>query len=207
LLRHGETSLSPERRFSGRGDPELSERGRAQAKAAATRLARDIGDVAAVVTSPLLRAAATAQAVADATGAEVVVDDDLAETDFGEWEGRTWREVQTEWPEVLAAWTGDVSVAPPGGESFAAVYDRVRRARDRLLAKYVPGAVVVVSHVTPIKVLLCEALGAPPQALFRMHLDVASISRVDWREDGSGTVRGVNDTHHLVPDLLTIPGG
>jgi len=205
LLRHGETALSPQRRFSGRGDPELSERGQAQAAAAAARLARDVGELEAVVTSPLLRANATAQAVADVTGAKLVVDDELVETDFGEWEGRTWREVRDGWPDLLAAWTEDATVAPPGGESFAAVFDRVSRARDRLLATYTPGTVVVVSHVTPIKVLLCEALGAPAQALFRVHLDIASLSRVDFHADGSGTVRVVNDTQHLLPDLLTVP--
>jgi broad specificity phosphatase PhoE len=56
---------------------------------------------------------------------------------------------------------------------------------------------VLVSHVTPIKTLLCRALLAPPAALFRIHLDVASLSRVDWFADGPALVRSMNDTAHL----------
>jgi ribonuclease H / adenosylcobalamin/alpha-ribazole phosphatase len=205
LLRHGETALSPERRFSGRGDPELSDRGRAQAVAAAARIAREHPQVGVVVTSPLRRAADTGRAVADAVGARVVTDDELVETDFGDWEGRTWAEVRDGWPDLLAAWSRDVTVAPPGGESFASVYARVGRARERLVATYEGATLVVVSHVTPIKVLLCEALAAPASALFRVHLDVASLSRVDWSGDGTGAVKLVNDTGHLGADLLTVP--
>jgi probable phosphoglycerate mutase len=88
-------------------------------------------------------------------------------------------------------------VAPPGGESVNQVARRVRRSRDRLLAAYPGRTVVVVSHVTPIKLLLCAALGAPSSALFRMHLDTASLSVLDWFADGQAVVRTLNDTHHL----------
>jgi hypothetical protein len=73
----------------------------------------------------------------------------------------------------------------------------VRQARDRVLASYGGQTVVLVSHVTPIKTLLRFALDAPPTALYRMHLDLASLSEVQWFADGPAVVRSLNDTGHL----------
>jgi probable phosphoglycerate mutase len=195
LVRHGNTPLSGTR-FSGRGDPELTEAGQAQARAVADRLA-GTKDVAAVVSSPLRRTRQTAAPIAAALGLEPGTDDGLVETDFGRWDGRTFAEVEAEWPAERAAWLADPAVAPPGGESVNQVARRVRKSRDRLLAAYPGGTVVVVSHVTPIKLLLCAALGAPTSSLFRMHLDTASLSTVDWYPDGPAVLRLFNDTSYL----------
>ncbi len=198
LLRHGETPLSAERRFAGRGDIPLTEPGRLQAKAAARRLAAR-GGVDLIVSSPLQRARLTADEVAAATGAAVQVDDGWIEADFGEWEGLSYGEAMQRWPEEVTAWMKDTSVAPPGGESFAAAGRRVLAALNRLLARAGPGRVVVVSHVTPMKTVLRHALLAPPAALRRMHLDVACLCEVDWYADGPAVVRSLNDTGHLRP--------
>jgi ribonuclease H / adenosylcobalamin/alpha-ribazole phosphatase len=196
LLRHGQTPLSAERRFAGTGDIELTEAGVGQAKLAAERLAAR-GGVDVILTSPLRRTRQTAAEVAAATGADVVADEGFRETDFGEWEGLTFAEAQQRWPEEIAAWLADPAAAPPGGESFAAVGTRVKAALDRLLAAYERQAVLVVSHVTPIKTLLTMALLAPPAAMYRMHLDVGALSEIDWYADGPAVVRSLNDTAHL----------
>ena len=195
LLRHGQTVLSVEKRFSGTGEQPLTEHGRAQAAAAAARLA-DSG-ATAVVSSPLRRARETAELVAGALGLEVAVEPGLRETDFGDWEGYTFAEVREKWPRELDAWLADPSVAPPFGESFDATTTRVRQARDRVLASYGGQKVVLVSHVTPIKTLLRLALDAPPSALYRMHLDLACLSEVQWFADGPAVVRSLNDTAHV----------
>jgi probable phosphoglycerate mutase len=195
LLRHGQTALSVEKRFSGSTDPELTEVGKAQAAAAAARLASS--GATAVVSSPLVRTRQTAALVAEALGLEVAVEPGLRETDFGDWEGYTFAEVKQKWPRELDAWLSDTAVAPPFGESFADTAVRVRQARDRVLASYAGQTVVVVSHVTPIKTLLRLALDAPPSALYRMHLDLASLSQVQWYADGPAVVRSLNDTGHL----------
>jgi probable phosphoglycerate mutase len=195
LLRHGQTEYSAERRFAGRGDIALTDTGRRQAAAAADRLtARGID---AIVTSPLQRARRTAEAVATATGAPLTVDDDLAETDFGKWEGLTFGEVSERWPEEMAAWLASTDVAPPGGESLADAGRRVLAALDRLLAAHPRRTLLLVSHVTPIKTIACRALLAPPAALFRIHLDVASLTEIDWFADGPVLLRSLNDTAHL----------
>jgi len=196
LLRHGQTPLSAERRFAGRGDIPLTELGLDQAAAAAAALA-ERGAIDLVLTSPLQRAQQTAYAVAQRTGAPLAVDDDLAETDFGSWETLSFAEVMARWPAELAAWMADADAAPPGGESFASVAKRVDAALDRLLTAHQGQTVVVVSHVTPIKTVVCRALLAPSAALFRMHLDVASLTEAAWFADGPALLRSLNDTAHL----------
>lgn len=196
LLRHGQTALSVERRYSGRGNPELTELGRRQADAAAAHLGALEG-VAAVVSSPLQRAYDTATAAAKALGLEVSVDEDLTETDFGAWEGMTFAEASASDPELHSRWLRDTSVDPPGGESFDTVAARIRRARTRIITEYGGSTVLVVSHVTPIKTMLRMALDAGPGILYRLHLDLASLSIAEFYPDGAASVRLVNQTSHL----------
>jgi ribonuclease H / adenosylcobalamin/alpha-ribazole phosphatase len=196
LLRHGQTELSVERRYSGRGNPALTELGRQQATAAATYLAAR-GDITAVITSPLQRAYDTAAVAAKALGLDVIVDDDLIETDFGGWEGMTFAEASAADPEIHSRWLRDTSVEPPGGESFETVHSRVRRARTRIITEYGGSTVLVVSHVTPIKTMLRMALDAGPGILYRLHLDLASLSVAEFYPDGLASVRLVNQTSYL----------
>ena len=200
LLRHGQTALSVDRRFSGTGDPVLTATGEAQARGAAVRLLHKASrglDAAAVVSSPLRRARRTAELAAEALRLPVDVDDRLRETDFGVWEGSTFAEVRAGWPTELAAWLASEQVAPPGGESFAAVGERVLAAHAELVAAHPGRTVLVVSHVTPIKVLGRAALAAGPEALHRLHLDLCSLSTLDFYADGPAVLRGWNDTAHL----------
>lgn len=196
LLRHGQTELSVQRRYSGRGNPALTEVGRSQANAAAAYLG-ERGGVAAVVTSPLQRAYDTAAAAAKALGLDVTVDDHLIETDFGEWEGLTFAEASDRDPALHGKWLRDTGQSPPGGESFDAVAQRVRRARSRIIAEYGGATVLVVSHVTPIKTMLRMALDAGPSILYRLHLDLASLSIAEFYPDGAASVRLVNQTAYL----------
>jgi ribonuclease H / adenosylcobalamin/alpha-ribazole phosphatase len=196
LLRHGATALSGERRFSGREDVPLTKEGAKQASLVARRLAAGRGtDV--VITSPLQRARRTAEAVAAATGAALTVDNDLIEGDFGAWQGLTFAEAGERWPDEMKAWLASPDARPPDGESFAMVALRVLAAQDRLLEEHRHKRVVVVSHVTPIKTLICRALLAPPEAMFRMNLDVAALTRIDCFDNGSALLRSFNDTAHL----------
>jgi len=184
LLRHGDTRLSPEHRFSGLRDLPLSAIGTRQARAAARRVA-------------------TAAIAAGELGLTAVIDDDLRETDFGDWDGFTLAEIQQRWPAAAAAWRRDPEQAPPGGESFAQTAHRVNRACDRLLRDHGGQTVLVVSHITPIKILLCRALGVPLGTLYRLYLGSACINEIQWHGRGFAAVHCVNDTSHL--PLLTGP--
>ncbi|MEW2542484.1 bifunctional RNase H/acid phosphatase [Micromonospora chalcea] len=198
LVRHGETERTVRKHYSGRGDVPLTERGRAQARATAARVAALAPSVAAVVSSPLSRCTATAEAIAARVGNPPVrTDDDLIECDFGVWEGHTFAEVRERWAAELDAWLASTRVAPPQGESFVAVAERTGRAVDRLRSAYPGETVVVVSHVSPIKLVLRDALAAGDAFLHRLYLDTAGISVLDLYPDGGVAVRSVNDTSHL----------
>jgi broad specificity phosphatase PhoE len=195
LLRHGQTLASVGRLYSGRGNPSLTGVGRAQAAGAAGLLAST--QIDAIVCSPLDRARQTADEVNVGRGLDVRIDDRLIETDFGEWEGLSFARARERDPELHGRWMGDTSVAAPGGESFDQVHTRVDSVLQRLLAEYPGGTVLVVSHVTPIKTLLRIALDAGPQLLYRLHLDLASVSIADFYPDGGASVRLVNRTPQL----------
>jgi probable phosphoglycerate mutase len=194
LVRHGETDHTARRLYSGRGDAVLTPRGLEQAAAVASR----VGPVAAVVTSPLSRCARTAELIAEAAGGVPVrVDPDLVECDFGKWEGLSFAQVSERWPDEMRDWLGSSAFAPPGGESFDEVAVRVSRAVERLRSEYPGERVAVVSHVSPIKLILRNALAAGPEFLYRCYLDPAGMSTVDFWPDGGIAVRGVNETAHL----------
>ncbi|AZQ34375.1 bifunctional RNase H/acid phosphatase [Streptomyces cyaneochromogenes] len=199
LLRHGETPLTPQKRFSGSGgtDPSLSDVGREQAERVGAALARR-GTIQHIVASPLTRTRETAGIVAAHLGLDVSIDDGLRETDFGAWEGLTFGEVRERYPDDLNAWLADPEARPTGdGESFAATATRMAATRDKLIAAYTGRTVLLVTHVTPIKTLVRLALGAPPESLFRMELSAASLSAVAYYADGNASVRLFNDTSHL----------
>jgi probable phosphoglycerate mutase len=194
LLRHGQTEMSAQRRYSGRGDPELTPLGLAQAAAAATaiRTVQDASEVTAAFCSPLRRARQTAEPVAAALGVAVEPHEGLLETDFGEWDGLTFAQARERHPDLHGRWLGDDTVRAPGGESFADVGVRVAALRDDLVTAHAGQTILLVSHVTPIKMLLRLALDAGPSILFRMHLDLASLSIAEFYPDGGASVRLVN---------------
>jgi ribonuclease H / adenosylcobalamin/alpha-ribazole phosphatase len=195
LLRHGQTEHTPERRYSGRNDLPLSLTGRAEAEAAAVRIAQLGADV--VVSSPIRRTRETAQTVAAELGVAVELDDDLVELDFGDLEGLTLDEALAKHPLAVRRFMSDPTVRAPGGESIADVSARVARARRRILDRHAGRTVLVVSHVTPIKLLLAAGLDAGDAVVHRVFLDAASLSTVTWSSDGRASVRLVNDTSHL----------
>jgi len=193
LLRHGVTQATERKVFSGSGgaDPSLTSTGVEQARRAASWLQR-LGGVDAVISSPMQRTRETAAVVAGELGLDVELEAGLAETSFGEWDGFTFAEIMERWPTELDAWLASTAVAPPGGEPFDTVAERVAAARDRILETYAGKTVVAVSHVTPIKLLVRLALDAPMQMIYKLELSPASITTIQWYPDGAASVRNVN---------------
>ncbi|AWB84413.1 bifunctional RNase H/acid phosphatase [Corynebacterium liangguodongii] len=196
LLRHGQTQHSVEKVYSGSSDPALTEAGRQQAERAARALAL-LGPVDAIVSSPQARARETAEVCARELGvAEVSGNDGFREVDFGAFEGLTRDECVERYGEEFGAWEASISVAPPGGESLAALHRRVTRARLKLQEAHAGKTVLVVTHVTPIKSVLRQALGVGGEVFRHVFLDLAGVSVVDFYGD-FGVVRCVNDVAHL----------
>ncbi len=198
LIRHGETLANREFRYIGARDDALSETGARQAEQLAAALASL--PIAAVYSSPLLRARATATAITEQLQLEVRIARELRESEFGTWEGLSRAEILArglEETQLLRAWEQDPTVAPPGGESFAAVQQRVHAYVEQLVYTHAGQSIALVSHVGPIKMLLATALEAPATASFRVFLDPATISIVDWQPGGHALVRLVNSHAHM----------
>lgn len=195
LVRHGETLANREFRYIGVRDDALSEHGSAQALQLAQTLAALPVD--AIYSSPLQRAYLTAVPIANQHKLSVQVVDELCEGNFGSWEGLSRAEVLARSPQdeqQLLAWERDPALAPPQGESFAMVQQRVSAAITQLVQRHPGQTLVLVSHVGPIKAFLCQALDAPLTSLFRIFLDPATISVIDWKS--APIVRLVNSHAH-----------
>src|SRR5882757_765162 len=197
LLRHAQTPHTVQRRFSGGAtDPPLTEIGEQQANVTARHLST-AGRLDLIVSSPLLRARQTAAAAGAALAVDVVVDEDLRECNFGVWDGLTFEEVREGWPEEIAAWLASPALAPPGGESLREVAARVSNAQERMLDRHAGQNLLVVAHVSPIKMLIRFALDGPEHLIHKLQLAPASLSTVAWYGDGNSALHSFNDTGHL----------
>ena len=127
------------------------------------------------------------------------MEEGFRELDCGTFEGLTFAEARAQYPDQLAAFLGSTASPAPGGESVEQVAARAALARDRALVRFPRKTVLIVTHVTPIKTLLCQALGAPLDSVHRMELAAASLSVIDYYGDGVANVRCINDTAHLYP--------
>jgi broad specificity phosphatase PhoE len=189
LVRHAEPDEEMRDRVYGSLDPGLSERGQEHAGVIASQLARQ--PIAAVYTSPQLRATETAGPLAARLGLELTVEPDLREIDFGELEGLTLAEAVERYP-VESNWM----VAPrnavfPGGESVATLRARVVGAARAIADRHADETVAVFSHAVVIRAILADALAMPPDALFRLDQSYGGISVVEWF-DGNPFVQVVN---------------
>ncbi len=189
LVRHGESTGNASGLLVGRTDAALTERGLEQARS----LAAVASGATRVISSPLSRARATAEALG--TGLPVEVDERWIELDYGEFEGRPLGAVPA---EVWRRWRADPGFRPPGGETLLEAGARVRSACEELFgpggeAAAEQGPVVVVSHVSPIKAAVCWALGLGDEVAWRLYLATASVTRIAWGPSGP-LLSGFNHT-------------
>jgi probable phosphoglycerate mutase len=184
VVRHGRTASNAAGLLLGRGDPPLDDVGRAQVAA----IVPLIGTASMFVSSPLLRSRETAAALAG--GNEIVVDDRWIELDYGEYEGIALGALP---PDVWATWRSDAAFAPPGGETLAALGERVVDACTSLFEAAAGGDVVVVTHVSPIKAAVAWALGVGIEVSWRMYVAPASVTRIACRAGGAPSLHSFNE--------------
>lgn len=206
MVRHGRTAANASGLLLGRADPGLDTVGVAQAAALGATVASARPD--RLVTSPLARARATAAAVSDSCGGlEITVDERWIELDYGSLDQTPIAAIPA---ETWAQWRADIRFAPSGGETLAALGERVRSACEELMAA--DGApIVVVTHVSPVKAATVWALGVGDEVAWRLYVAPASITRIGRGPSGTASLRSFNDVGHLVdvgstPPPRTWPG-
>jgi probable phosphoglycerate mutase len=197
LVRHGETTWNRESRIQGHLDSPLTERGLAQAQAAAARLARE--QIDALYSSDLGRAQETARQVAAATSLQVRLDGGLRERSFGILEGKTWDEIARDHPDDARLLAEDPSHAMPGGESLVQFRDRVTDALRRLAREVGAGTIAVVTHGGVLGVLYRVAMGIPLDAPRTYETLNAGVNHFRFVDDRWSIVRW-GDADHLEID-------
>ena len=194
-VRHGETLWNRETRIQGFTDIDLSDHGRWQAQQLAQALREE--PVAACYASDLSRARDTAQAVADVHGHMVHTDPGLRERCFGQFEGHTWTEIETQWPEASQAWRQRVpDWEPQGGESLIRLQARVLTTLNRIAERHTGEQILVVVHGGVLDILYRAATRLDLQAPRAWELRNTAINRLLWSPEGMSLV-GWDDRAHL----------
>ena len=195
LVRHGQTAHTAAFRVSGAGfrpEPALDADGVRQAHQIGQHLARQAAPIDEVLVSPLLRARQTAGAIlGELGGGDMALADDWAEAHFGAWEGLSVPQVVEQFPGAWEAMLDDPDLAPPGGESLNQVRRRVLSSWDRSAES--GKTTLVVTHLTPIRVVISHALSIPQSAFGRVVALPGSVTIVDRWPDGGAAVLAVGE--------------
>ena len=195
LVRHGETELNTAGVFRGRADVALNQRGLEQAEAVASALSGT--PVTAVLTSPMVRAVATARAVASPHDLKPIVDPAFNNIDLGEWQGREKERIRLEQPEPWRLWKEDPDALQiPGGESLADVRERAYARTLELVDEYAGSRIVVVSHRSVAKLLAGALMGMESGYFWKFYLDNAGYSVFGFNEDAFVMLKW-NEACHL----------
>ena len=195
LVRHGVTLWNETHKFQGFSDIELSSKGRSQAQSLAKSLKREA--LAAIYTSPLIRARETAKQIACYHDCPVIVDEGLRELNQGQLEGLTIEDLRKGYPEFLKNWIQEPELTQlPQGESLGELQHRAWASIERIIGKYPEGTVVVVAHSFVNLTILCRILEIPLNHFRRFRQDATGRNIIEFSERGA-VVCCLNDTCHL----------
>ena len=196
LVRHGQTRLNLERRYQSSSDSPLTDYGRLQTAALAARLRRV--PFRAALVSPAERTRLAAGAIlAGRQGVQAQLDPGWAETNHGRWEGLTYSEVLARYPaEARVRWGQGINGRAQGGESLAETHARITLAWQALLQAHQGGRVLVVTHATPIQLVLCACFGLAASEHWHWRIDLGSVTCLDVYATGA-IVRMVNEVPRI----------
>ena len=187
FLRHGQTDFPTNRIYCDDIiDPELNENGLMQAQSAANMLAtpsQNIPDIQKIYCSPAKRTLKTAQLAADSIGVVLEIVPEWVERRFGVWEGMYFKEIEENHPEEYSRWKQDmVNYTPEGGETINDVKRRLADSLKNITQNHINENILIVTHVGPIRISLCQAMSIPLSNYRQIRVDYASMSRIDYGE-------------------------
>lgn len=191
LIRHGEIEGSGESRYNGQSEVPLTLRGIEQYRELAQRLKGK--PVAACYSSDLSRCLDGAGILCAGRDIRPIPRAELRELSFGEWEGLTWSQLEERFPDQWRARMNDfVGYRAPGGESLNDLKERVLAMLREMLERHRGDQLLVVAHGGVNRVVLLDALGAPPSSMFRIEQDFGCLNIIDYHPDGNPVVRLLN---------------
>jgi alpha-ribazole phosphatase len=191
LIRHGEVEGAGTPRYNGHADVSLSPRGVAQYHQLKERFAE--ARIAACYTSDLSRCTVGAEIIGSHLGVTPVRERGLRELDIGVWEGKTWAELQADYPDEWRARLADiVNYRVPRGENLLDLQGRIMPVIDGIVARHRGEEALVVAHGGANRVVLLNAIGAPLAALFNIEQSYGCLNIIDYYADGMSVVKLLN---------------
>ncbi len=191
LVRHGQVEGFEQKRYNGQGDVRLTELGVQQYAQLQQRLSDK--PVAAVYSSDLTRCTIGAKMLSEPHRLTPVSNADLRELHIGDWQGRTWQELQAQHPDQWQARLDDiVHYQVPGGESLLEMATRVSGVIKQIVAGHPGEEVIVVGHGGVNRTVLLETIGAPLDRLFHIEQNYGCLNIIDYYPDGIGVVKLLN---------------
>ncbi|MCK4507171.1 MAG: alpha-ribazole phosphatase [Desulfuromonadales bacterium] len=195
LVRHGQVEGHDEKRYNGQANVALTQLGQEQSD----RVCDSLVDLPldAVYSSDLDRSRHCAELIAATHNLIVNTYESLRELDIGDWEGRTWADLQATYPQAWQARLRDlVNFQVPGGESLQDAADRIRPTMQKIIESHPDGDVVLVAHGGANRVILLDAIGAPLEQAFSIEQDYGCLNIIDYFADGNSVVKLLNSTAH-----------
>ena len=196
FIRHGQTMWNDLGRYQGHTDIPLNKTGIEQAQKVAKRLGKE--KVSAIYASDLLRAKQTAEIIGLEFNLPVTLSENLREINFGVWEGKTYKEIELQYPELLNIWLSDpTKLQIPNGETFSQLQTRAWASISDIINMNKNKTVVVVSHGGTISTIICQILNINLKNLWQIKLNNSAVSIVDFYDQNKGVITLLNDTYHL----------
>jgi probable phosphoglycerate mutase len=202
VVRHGHTASTESKLISGSmDDPQLSELGREDARSASAAISSlasrfELPLPSLIAHSDMRRTTETAELISKELSAPLRADSRLREISFGDWEGRSMADLEVESSEV-EAWRGSVDRKPPAGESVLELESRVLRSLNDLIVENAGSAVVMVSHMMPLRAIAKKALGSSPASHWTLQFAPGSVSVYRFFGDELSEVFCLNSCEHL----------
>jgi alpha-ribazole phosphatase len=191
LIRHGQVTGFDQPRYNGQTDVALTDYGVEQYHLIKKRLADS--KISACYTSDLSRCSIGAGIICQELGIEPLALRELRELNIGVWEGLTWQEIRSAWPDGWRARLADlVNYRVPEGENLLDVEARVRPVINDVVGRHIGQEVLVVAHGGVNRIVLLNAIGAPLAGMFNIEQSFGCMNIIDYYEDGRATVKLLN---------------
>jgi len=195
LIRHGESMGNRENLFRGRHDFPLNSNGIAQAHCLRGKLQNIVFDT--ILSSPLKRASRTAEIISGGR-TKIIIEEEFTNIALGEWENKPQEYIKENFPHLWYLWkTEPEKLSIPGMETLNDVQKRSFNALQSLICKFEQGRVAIVTHRTVLKPLIAGVLNIPEPYFWKIHVDIAAYSIVEYRKERGFTITLLNETDHL----------
>ncbi len=198
LVRHGESEGNRDGKFRGKADYPLTENGKRQAREVGEYLKSINSNIKVIYTSPMLRAYDTAKIIADIIGVKFMKDKGFDNMDIGIWEGQKKEYIKKHFPKEWEIWINNPEeLKIEGMETIESVKNRVVKRMNELKEEHKDDTICVVTHRAILKPLVSGLIGIKSPFFWKIHIDNAALSVMEYRDKRGWILKQLNVNHYL----------